>query len=108
MVQKTVQAMQRVDEIKQKREKSFWDKRFILIIQKNNHFFEKFASLQFLILISRMETKKKIEKQEIIKELDNIEVLNLPTPDKVTLEKVKAKSSIKSKKKLQTTESMEE
>jgi len=56
IVEKTIKAMKRVDEIKQRRGQAFYAK--------------------------RMQAKKKSETAEAVKELENIEVLNLPSSTK--------------------------
>jgi len=66
LVDKTLKAMKRVEEIKKKREDAFYAK--------------------------RMQAKKKSETAEALKELDNIEILNLPAP-KEKVPKLKAKNS---------------
>jgi len=65
MIDKTIKVMKRVEDIKKKREDIFYSK--------------------------RMEAKKKTETADALKELDNIEVLNLPAP-KEKVPKVKAKN----------------
>jgi len=78
MVDKTIKAMKRVEDIKQKREQAFWDK--------------------------RMETKKKVEKAEALAELDKIEILDLPKPmEKVSAGKVKAKLKTKNETSMEET-----
>jgi len=65
-VEKTLKAMKRVEEIKQKRQDKFYEK--------------------------RMEVKKKLETAEALRELDKIEVLNLPVlKEKVPKLKTKKK-----------------
>jgi len=65
MIDKTIKVMKRVEDIKKKREDIFYSK--------------------------RMEAKKKSETADALKELDNIEILNLPAP-KEKVPKLKAKN----------------
>eukprot|EP01119_Soliformovum_irregulare_P007516 TRINITY_DN19953_c0_g1_i1.p1 TRINITY_DN19953_c0_g1~~TRINITY_DN19953_c0_g1_i1.p1 ORF type:complete len:169 (+),score=30.77 TRINITY_DN19953_c0_g1_i1:63-569(+) len=84
VVAKTIKAMDRVQQIKERREVSFWN--------------------------VRMKAKKLTEKREAEVELSKIEVLNLPAPVKPSerADVIQAKERVKSKKKVTISDQMQD